>query len=708
MEVIKSKNFKEPIILTKILDDGTLLIVDSKTTIRYIDLKSLELLNGFKVNIEHKRYKTSVVAFSNDGKVFASLSDDCKESRLYNAGTKKAIAKVDRHHGEVSCVGFDISGKYMFSCGDDGKTYVIDVASGKLAFTLPVHADTVNDIAFSSNGNWVATVSYDRKVSVFHLSMMTPKAKFKAHGAPVMKVKFIGQNRLVSVDKNNSAIIWDIYTGKVIARLQGIHDDVTQILLANDDKFLFIGTELGYVLVYDMDSYEMLSRSYIKIHSSITSMEFDSESNNLILSCQNGDILFYNIYEGEHHLQELLKNQKYDTIQSYIDENPLLAYTKIYNVISNLWENTLKKAKQCLQKGDKKTAIALFGHFKNIPSKNKIMQNILLEYEEYDKFADLARQGKIVLAYSLANSHPMYKETPLYKSLELRWQKAFAKAQKHSMDPKGMDKAREILAPYRGISEKTKLMQELFSKGEVYKRFRVAISQKDFVIAFELIKLHPFLMEFPEYTTLIDYGDSIYIKSQDFINNGDTHSAIKILRILSDFPDFSSDVKKLSAEIETKQKFYKAIKDEDIELAYSMLDLSDDLQDTDDGKKLHEKWKDDLSIANSFAVEGDVKGIKEALKAYMNISSKYMYLGTVFGWCYMVQIENAIKQKKDQFEIEHGIKNYILNFGLQDQILSLYEIFARRYPKSKLNFELLTQGSLKMWRPSMIVDSILD
>ena len=74
----------------------------------------------------------------------------------------------------------------------------------------------------------------------------------------------------------------------------------------------------------------------------------------------------------------------------------------------------------------------------------------------------------------------------------------------------------------------------------------------------------------------------------------------------------------------------------------------------------------------------------------------------------MIQLELAIKAKKDQAVIENGIKNYILNFGLQDQILSFYEIFKAKFPSSKLNLELLTKGSLSMWRPSMIIDSILD
>ncbi len=708
MNPIKEKNIREAIILIQKLDDGSLLVVDAKTTIRYLNIETLEVLNGFKANINHLRYKTNVVAFSNDGKYFSSLTSDCKESRVYSTVTKTAVAKVNRHHGEVSCVGIDPSGRYMFSCGDDGKTFALDIKSGKLAFTLPVHVDTVNDIVFSKNGNWIATASYDRKVSIFNLSMMTPKHKLKGHSSPVIKVKFLNKHRILSIDKTSSAIIWNIYSGKVVARLQGIHDDVTQVVTDDEDKFLFVGTALGYVLVYDLNTYEQLSKKYIKLKSQITAMEFNVDTNNLIIGTENGDLLFFNIYEGEDVLKELLRKKEFEEIQKQADVNPLLAYTKIFDLVSNLWENTLAKAKISLQNGDKKTAILLFKAFKNIPAKNRIMQKVILEYADFDKFVLLAKQGKMPLAYGLANQHPMYKESKIYKSLEARWKKAFVMAQKYSLDPKGSDKAKEILAPYRGISEKTMLIQELLTQGEVYKRFRVAIGQKDFKIAFELIKQHPFLMEFPEYVTIMNYADTLYIKSQEFINNGDTHSAIKMLRILADFDDFKVEVKELMLDIETKQKFFNSITDEDLVLSYNLLALSEELLETKDGKRLQQQWNEDLSKANSYAVEGDVAAIKKTLAVYMKISSKYMSLASVFGWCYMVQLENAVKKKADKAAVEEGIKNYILSFGIQDQIESFFNIFMKYYPDSKLNLDLLTKGSLSMWRPSMIVNSILD
>lgn len=708
MKILKSKSIKKPIISLKILDDKSLVVVDSETTIRYINKDSLEMLNGFKVNITHLRYKTPVFEFSNNGEYFTVMSGDCKESRLYNAQTKKMITKVDRHHGEVSCVGIDPLNRYMFSCGDDGKTFAIDAKSGNLVFTLPVHVDTVNDIAFSENGNWVATVSYDRKVSVFNLVTMTPKNKLKAHAAPIMNVKFFHKTKIVTIDKNSTAIIWSVTEGKVLERLQGIHDDVVKMTISGDEKFLFLGTVLGYVLVYDLNTYKLLSSKYIKITSPITAMEFDTDYNHLILGTEDGYLIFYDIYEGEEKLRELLVQKEFEAIQDAANDNPILAYTEIYDLVINLWDKTLEKAKIALQNGDRNKAILLFKHFKNIPSKNRIMQQVIRDYADFDKFKLYIQQGKLPLAYSLANKYPVYKESKLYKAMEANWQKTFSIAQKYALEIKGADKAKEVLAPYRGISEKTKLIQELLTQGEVYKRFRVSIGQKDFKISFELLKQHPFLQEFPEFQTLMNYADTLYIKTQTLIQEGDTHGALRLLRILADFPDFVDEVRVLMKEIDSRQRFFQAVEEDDIVTAYNMMSEAEDLQETDDGKALQEAWNKDLATANKFAVNGDSKGVENALMKYMKISSKYMAIGTIFGWCYMVQLENAIAKKESQSRVENGIKNYMLNFGLQDQIENFFQYFKDSYPQSKLSLEHLTQGSLSMWRPSMIITSILD
>jgi hypothetical protein len=708
MEIVQEKNINEAIILLKVLANNTLLVVDSHTTIRYFDLKSLALLSGFKAKIKHARYKTDVVSFSNNREYFAAISGDARESRLYNLKTKKLISKVNRHQGEVSCVGIDPFDRYMFSCGDDGKTFAIDVKSGKLVLTLPHHSDTINDIAFSSNGMWIATASYDRKVNLFNLNTMSQQGKLKAHSAPIMKLCFIKKSRLISTDKSASVIVWDVYNKKVIERLKGVHDDITQLVTAENDKFLFIGTALGYILVYDLDTYELLSKQYIKLSSSITALDYDPDNHNLIIGTDDGSLLFYNIFEGEDQLESLIMQKSYDKISKLAEINPLLVYARDYDKMMHLWENTIKKAKIYLEKGDSKSAMILFKDFKKIPSRNTIIQKLFAEYKDFGKFEMMIKQGKYALAYSLANLHPMYKDSKIFQQLEARWKKTFALAQKYILEPKGVDKAKDILVPYRGITEKTKHIQELFSKGKIYKRFKEAIAQKNFKLVFELIKQNQFLKEFPEYDTIMKYADTLYIKSSQLMEKGEIHAAIKMLRVLSNFTDFQEDVTELMAEMQRREQFVVALRDKKIDLIYELISLSDELANTQEGREYNEIWERDFESAKKYASIGNVAGIKQEMKSYMKMNSKIMAIATLFSWCYITQIENAIRANASRQEIEHGIKNYLLYFGIQEQIYRLIELFNKRYPDTKLNIDKLNKGDIERWRPAMIINSILD
>lgn len=707
MDSIKKTKITQPVILSKILHDSRLLIVDSQTTVKYLDKETLTTMGGFKGSVIHERYKTAVVAFSDDGDYFASMSQDCRDSKLYNLKTKKAIARMTRHQGEVSCVGIDPKSRYMFSCGEDGKTFAIDIKSGKLAFTLPPHADTINDIVFSDNSQWIATVGYDRKVSIYNLAMMTPRHSLKVHSDPVMKAHFLDDAKLVSVDKASKAIIWDAHTGKIVARPQGIHDDVTQITKSSDGKFLFFGTVLGYVLVYELENYTLVDGKFIKLDTSITSLSFDADNNHLIVGSEAGRVNFYAIYKGEGYLRELFQKHRYKEIDEYIKTNPLLIYTDVYKEIEKKWLNTVEKAKLCLQHGKKKLAKEIFAPYENIPSKAKIIKNILNDFVDFNKFSTLIKENKIPLAYSIVNQNPIYKESKLYKNLEAKWKKNFLQAQKVLMTSKNEDEAREILSSYRGVSEKTAFIQELFSKSAVYNRFKAYLADKNFKQLFLLINKYSFLKEFPEYEALMNYADTLYIEINKLISNNDISQALNKLRLLKDFGDYEDEVNELIYTIELKQKFAVAVQKKDLAQEYDLMAKLPDLQNSEDGMKLQEEWEKDYQKANICASKAEINGMKIILDKYMKISSKYMSIASVFSWAYRIELENLIKVKAKVEIIEDGIKRYLSFFGEHDDIVSFFDIFKKYYPDSKLDLDTLSKGSMRMWKPSMIVDSII-
>jgi hypothetical protein len=85
-----------------------------------------------------------------------------------------------------------------------------------------------------------------------------------------------------------------------------------------------------------------------------------------------------------------------------------------------------------------------------------------------------------------------------------------------------------------------------------------------------------------------------------------------------------------------------------------------------------------------------------------------MAIATSVAWCYITQLDRALKSKAEQKIIENGIKNYMLYYGLTGQITTFFEQFLKSYPQTKLNLESQKQGAIENWRPPMMVKSILD
>jgi uncharacterized protein YktA (UPF0223 family) len=706
MKPVKSKKFSEPIVFYSKQKNSTVVAVDKKTSVRFLDQQTLETLGGFKANIDHRWYTNQVVSFSPHGDYFVTISEDLSESRLYDAKTKKIRHKVSRHKGEVSCVALDPSGKYFFSAGEDGRTFVIGTKTKRLLFTLPHHADTINDIKFSKKSFMVATASYDKKIKVFNYATITPVAVLKAHRDPVMKVEFLSLNRLCSVDKASSAIVWDISAQKVIKRLEGIHDDIIQI--TSSEKFIFLGTALGFVMVYDAQTYEQLSRKFIDVNAKITSLIYDEEQDLLVVGDELGNLSYFDVFFGLEKLQKHVVIGDYDKAYALFEKNPLLAYTEEFQKIERIWHNIYTSAMGLLQESKKEKALKLFGKFKDIPSKNSQIKKLFKEFEEYDKFLLMVKNGKIAIAYSLANQYPLFKDSKVYEALEKKWRKLFGLAQKMAMESRPKEQIKELLSEYRGISEKTKHIQEMLIKSEVYNRFKNSIIKKEFKIVFELIKVNPFLKEFPEYASLINFADSLYIKANKALEGDDVLKALKLLNVLIDFPDFKDEVMTIKEEIDTRDRFYRVIQKSDLAEIYSMIDNSISLVNTPEGKKYNTLWYDDLELAKDYALNGDVQGVDTILQKYKNVESKYISIANVYSLSYITQIETAIKKKMDQKDIETAFKSYILYFGLDDHIISTYELFKRIYVGSNIDFDSLKKGSKNLWRQSMRVMDILE
>jgi len=705
MKAIKSLNIKEPIVTLQILDSGVLSVMDQSTTLRLVNTTTYTIAGGFKTNIKQERYLGQLMCMSQDGRFCSAVLPKTNKVALFSVAKKGLLYKVGRHQGHVESLCIDPKSRYIVTGGEDGKTFVWTLKNARLAFSLPPHADFVTALAFSRNGQFLASGSFDKSINIVNIATMKNIKPLRAHTKVITQMIFLNEQRLISADKEGSLIVWNTNTSKILKRLSKVPDDITSMQTSDDYKFLFVGTKLGYVLLYDLNSYELLSNRYVKTEGSVSAIAFIHKGYQLALGTSKGIVSFYSLFEDEVLLQELLDAKNFKVLYEMFECNPVLRYSNFYIQAETLWRTTLSQATKLLESHDKKAAIEVFTPFKEIPKKNTLIQALVNDFEFYKQFEMYINENKIPLAYSLALKYPTFKELSKYKNLEAHFQKLILKA--HSLLSKkgGESAARELMAPFRGVSQKTKILQQLFTEHKVLALFKQLISKKEFKKAYILVGQHSFLKEFPSFNTLEAFGDTIYIQAQKSFSSGAYKQAITFATILLDFPLFHDDAQELLIEIKALEQFNNALRSDDKAKAYILMDRYPFLYETQEGEMLETMWNKDVNEAMVFANSGDIEGVSQSVNAYFSMEAKYVALATLFQQTYIEQLTQLLREKKPQALIEEGIRHYIRDFGLNEFIALFFESFSSVY-ETHLDIKSQTAGEITLWKPSMIVPYI--
>ncbi len=705
MELLKLFNIKQPILLLKTLSNGDLGMIDAGNSLRIASSDTYKLVSGFKTNIQHERFFGSHVDISFNAAYSCSVIPGTNQAALFSIPGKALVHKLGRHKGEIESVAIDPNNRYCVTCGQDGKASVWVIKTGRLAFVMPPHVDYITTVSFNEKGQWIATGSFDRTIHVLNLGIMKQPILLRGHGSVIIKIIFLPEGKLLSVDKEGGLILWDFHSGQIIKRLSKMNDEVCSMCVSSDYRFAFVGTKLGYVGLYDLQNMEPVTQRYIKESEPVSALAFMRDPYRLAVGTAGGNVRIYSLFGNEEEYMAQLRERQYKTFYNELNNNPILQYSKAYEAAERVWDDVVNKARELLDKNERAKAKELLDLFAGISQKNAFVLQLLRDYEKYAQFKTNVQEERFALAYSLANQCPAFKDTELYRNMEARWQKAFAKAQELIMGANGEEQARAALSQFRGISSKTVLIQQLFEKRRMYEYFKRVIMQRDYVKFFDLVKRHPFLKEFVEYTAVLEYADKLYIQTSRAYAAGDYAAAQNGCDILVAFPDYAQEMHKMSETMKIKHLFLNAVATNNIVNAFSYLGSFPFLYETPEAQELEQQWNQAVDEAQTHAAKGEPRETLAAFDAYRTVREKYAAIGVVMEQAYCVQLEHKIALHAPLQAIETGIRHYVRIFGIDEGIRSVWHYLKLEY-ESSLDLETLHQGSLESWTPLMRIDDI--